>query len=110
MEDERIFVGGNDRTLEPGEKTLEVRLNGESFTALHNKDESIIECLLGAGFNPPYSCLDGACMACMARIEEGTITQEKPGILTEDNIKDREALTCQARPVSKTVKINYDLF
>jgi ferredoxin len=52
--------------------------------------------------------MDGACMACMAKVQEGRVYQEDPGILTDDNIEKCEALTCQAKPLSRIVKVSYD--
>lgn len=107
MGSDQVFIGA---PLEEGAKAqkLEVTLNGETITLETNGEVSVLEALLDAGHNPPYSCMDGACMACMGKIEEGTVVQEDPGILTEDNIEDLEALTCQAKPCSPLVKVNYD--
>jgi ferredoxin len=52
--------------------------------------------------------MDGACMACMAKVQEGRVYQEDPGILTDDNVDKCEALTCQAKPLSRIVKVSYD--
>jgi ferredoxin len=94
---------------DPSEKpeTLVAIIGGTEVEISAHPNLSILESLMDEGHNPPYSCMSGACMACMATLEEGRVIQEDPGILTEDNIKNREILTCQAKPLSKKVKVRY---
>ena len=94
----------------PGElpTKLVALLNGEEIEITPKEGQSILETLLEAGYSAPYSCMDGACMACLAKVRTGTVAQKDPGILTEDNIAACETLTCQARCLSSTVKIDYD--
>jgi ferredoxin-NADP reductase/ferredoxin len=89
---------------------IEAIIDGVATTVPFKKNTSVLETLLDAGLNPPYSCMDGACMACMAKVESGLVYQKDPGILNDDNIDAGECLTCQARPASKTVRINYNTF
>lgn len=83
-------------------------IQGENHEVKANADRSVLESLLEAGLDAPYSCMDGACMACMAKVLEGKVYQEDPGILTDENIIQNEALTCQAKPLSRIVRISYD--
>ncbi len=92
---------------EPPEKII-CELNGETTEVAAKPGQNILETLLEAGLQPPYSCMDGACMACMGKITEGRVYQEDPGILMDDNIKKCESLTCQAKPLSRIVKVSYD--
>ena len=103
---EKVIIGVAPPSIPAAQ--LRVKLDGQEVELEASSDQSILESLLAAGYNPPYSCMDGACMACMAKVQEGTVYQADPGILTEDNIKDGETLTCQARPAALNVRINYD--
>ena len=47
-------------------------------------------------------------MACMAKVKRGHVYQEDPGILTQENIDANEVLTCQAKPLSGVVEVDYD--
>ena len=91
-----------------GPEKIICELNGETTEVAAKPGQNILETLLEAGLQPPYSCMDGACMACMGKIIEGRVYQEDPGILMEDNIKKCESLTCQAKPLSRIVKVSYD--
>jgi len=102
-----VLIGDPKLASEP--KTIIAQLNGESLTVTAQPGQSVLESLLEAGHNPPYSCMDGACMACLAKVKGGLVYQDDMGILTEDNTSVGECLTCQAKPGSEVVKIDYDL-
>lgn len=104
----RIFIG-DDVHLSTPEEVIAV-IGRKEFRAPIKPGQTIIEALIAADANPPYSCLEGACMACMAKVCEGRVYQDDPGILSEENIEVRETLTCQARPVTRIVRVDYDSF
>lgn len=107
LDDAAIVIGDRDKVSEP--KTIEAIIDGETHIVDYKKGKTILESLLDANLNPPYSCLDGACMACIAKVQDGLVYQNDMGILTEDNLAAKECLTCQARPASKCVKVNYEI-
>ncbi len=102
------YIGDKAQAKETSGGKLFADISGETVECEVKEDQSILEALLEAGANPPYSCMDGACMACMAKVQEGIVYQKDPGILSEENIGNHEALTCQARVLSRTVKVSYD--
>ncbi len=106
--DDKIVIG-DDTPLAPT-KTIKAVINGESIEVVADKNTSLLESLIEAGQNPPYSCMNGACMACMAKVIKGRVYQDDPGILTEENIRSGETLTCQAKPLTETVIVDYDDF
>lgn len=91
-------------------ETIEAIIDGESHSVKYSEGKTVLDCLLDANLNPPYSCMDGACMACIAKVETGLVYQNELGILSDDNVAARECLTCQAKPISKVVKIHYETF
>lgn len=106
VSDSWTFIG-TDTPAEPAEKII-ATFNGETFETAAKEGQSVLETLLEAGAQPPYSCMDGSCMACLAKVQEGRVYQEDPGILSDDNIANCETLTCQAKPLSRIVKLSYD--
>ncbi len=102
-----VLIGDKEAAEKP--QQVEVTLGGEHITVTAVEGKAILETLLEEGYNPPYSCMDGACMACLGKIEDGLVYQEDMGILTPDNTEVGECLTCQAKPASKIVKVSYDL-
>ncbi len=56
--------------------------------------------------DPPYSCLEGVCSRCEAKVESGEV-QVISGYEIEGH--PRRIKTCQTFPKSSSVTINYDL-
>lgn len=107
QDDGSLVLGAPLKAPDEPPEVIEAEIDGEIVTVKAIRDLNILETLMNEGHNPPYSCMSGACMACMARIEEGRAIQDDPGILTEENFQHREILTCQARPLSQKLKITF---
>ena len=94
---------------EEGEpEELKAVIEGEEVIIPLNREKSLLEQLLDKGLNAPFSCTSGTCMTCMAKLKEGKIFQMEEGILDEENIQNREILTCQSYPLSRKVAIDYE--
>jgi len=94
---------------EQGEvETIKALLEGETIEIPAEPEISILEQLIEAGFSPPFSCMEGHCMTCMAVLKKGQVYQDEAGILAPENISDKEILTCQAKPLSSVVEVDYD--
>lgn len=105
-EDSVIFEA---EVFDEGEpETLEANIQGENVKISLNREKSLLEQLLDQGHNPPFSCVSGSCMTCMAKLKEGKVFQLDEGILDEDNIEALEILSCQCYPLSKKVIIDYE--
>ena len=89
-------------------KTIQTQLDGEMIEITAQPDISILEQLIDSGHSPPFSCMEGNCMTCMATLKKGRVYQEDPGILDEENISSKEILTCQAKPLSALVEVDYE--
>jgi len=107
-DDDGVFIGDSNAKSDETPRMIEVVVDGETHELEFNENMSILETLLEADLNPPFSCMNGACMACMCKIKEGIVHQEDPGVLADDNIEAGEFLSCQAKVRSKKVKIDYD--
>lgn len=70
--------------------------------------ETILQAGLDKDLNLPYSCMGGACSTCRARLVEGEVEMDCNLILSDTEVADRYILTCQARPITDRVVIDYD--
>ncbi|MGH7155659.1 MAG: 2Fe-2S iron-sulfur cluster-binding protein, partial [Acetobacteraceae bacterium] len=70
--------------------------------------ETIIDAGLRAGLNLPYSCKGGMCCTCRARLLEGHVEMEVNYSLEPWETEAGFILTCQSRPVTPRVTIDYD--
>ena len=101
-----FFETGAFQEGEP--ETLKACIYDEEIEIPLDRETSLLEQLLEAGHNPPFSCTSGSCLTCLAKLKEGKVFQIDEGILDTENIKALELLTCQCYPLSKKVVINYD--
>jgi len=96
-------------SIDPGNvETIKALLEGETIEIPAEPEIPILEQLIEAGFSPPFSCMEGNCMTCMAVLKKGQVYQDEAGILAPENITDKEILTCQAKPLSTVVEVDYD--
>lgn len=79
---------------------IQVEPGGISFDAADN--ESILDAALRQNVALAYSCRDGLCGACKARILDGKLVypDARPEALSEEEQHEGLALLCQARAVS----------
>src|SRR5436309_238607 len=94
-------------SAEPCEQVT-MTLRGQTRDIPYKPGETLLETARGAGFRPAYSCQQGHCGNCMARITSGSVVMKENYVLTESEIADGYALTCQSRPTSKQVVVDYE--
>jgi len=71
-------------------------------------EESILDAALRAGMDLPFACKGGMCSTCRAKLVEGDARMEVNYSLEPWELKAGFILTCQARPVSGKVTVDYD--
>ncbi len=91
-----------------GNTHITVVLDDEETRFEMRMDEIILDAALAKGLDAPYSCQGGICSSCLARVTEGKAVMERNSILDEDEIEEGLILTCQAHPVTESIKIDYD--
>jgi 3-ketosteroid 9alpha-monooxygenase subunit B len=89
----------------PGEITIV--LDGETHEVPYQKGEKVLWAAREAGLEPPFSCEEGYCSCCMAKLSAGTVKMDTNDCLTQDLLDEGWILTCQARCVSGKVKVEY---
>jgi ring-1,2-phenylacetyl-CoA epoxidase subunit PaaE len=71
-------------------------------------EESILDAALRAGMDLPFACKGGMCSTCRAKLVEGDAQMEVNYSLEPWELKAGFILTCQARPCSDKVVVDYD--
>jgi ring-1,2-phenylacetyl-CoA epoxidase subunit PaaE len=61
-----------------------------------------------AGADLPYSCKGGMCSTCRARVMEGKVEMDVNYSLEENEVAAGYVLTCQARPLTEKVVVDFD--
>ncbi|MEM8846528.1 MAG: ferredoxin--NADP reductase [Bacteroidota bacterium] len=91
-----------------GKTQVEVLVDDETFQITMDKKELILDAVLKQDIDAPYSCQGGVCSSCIARVTEGKAEMVKNQILTDGEIAEGLILTCQAHPLTPTLKVDYD--
>lgn len=84
-----------------------VVLDGETHEVHCAPGEFVLEAARRAGLDAPYSCEEGYCSSCMARLKAGRVAMEINDCLTDDLLEEGWILTCQSRCVTPNVRIEY---
>jgi len=74
---------------------------------LHGED-TLIEAATRAGLDLPYSCKGGMCCTCRAKLVEGEVNMAVNYSLEPWETAAGFVLTCQSRPTSARVTVDYD--
>jgi ring-1,2-phenylacetyl-CoA epoxidase subunit PaaE len=70
--------------------------------------QSIIEAALEAGLALPYACRSGMCCTCRARLLEGKTPMDHNYSLEPWEIERGYILTCQAKPITSRIVVDFD--
>ncbi len=93
--------------VEGSASNVTVHLNGKTITFQTDGSKPILDELIALKANPPYSCTSGACSTCLAKVTKGKAKMEVCYALDDDEIAKGYILTCQAKPVSAELELNY---
>ena len=70
--------------------------------------ESILDAARALGADVPFACKAGVCATCRAHLSEGEVTMARNQALDADELARGYILTCQARPETAKVVVDYD--
>lgn len=88
--------------------SLTVALDGETRSMAWPRQRKLLDHLLDAGLDAPYSCREGQCSACACRIISGEVKMLHNEVLDAEDIADGIVLACQSLPVTDDVSISYE--
>jgi ring-1,2-phenylacetyl-CoA epoxidase subunit PaaE len=83
-------------------------LDGDEREVVLQADETILEAALRIGLDAPYACQGGSCCTCRALLQEGEVDMAVNYALSASEVKQGFILTCQSRPKTDSVVVNYD--
>ncbi|WP_406142206.1 2Fe-2S iron-sulfur cluster-binding protein [Streptomyces sp. NBC_01089] len=84
-----------------------VELDGETHRVAWGATTPLLDALLAAGVDAPYSCREGSCAACACRVVEGEVTVIRDDVLDDEDRADGYVLACQALPAAERISITY---
>ena len=101
-------VGAPPPTTGPTPTRVTLIHEGAQTTIPVRPDEPIIDAAIRAGRDLPYSCKAGMCCTCRARVTEGRVEMVVNYSLEPWELEAGFVLTCQARPLTPTVIVDFD--
>ncbi|MFD7663691.1 2Fe-2S iron-sulfur cluster-binding protein [Streptomyces sp. NPDC059788] len=88
---------------------ISVCLGGRTtVTAMAPGDRVVLDAVLRARPETPYSCRDGLCGSCRAKVTSGAVTMDRQFALDAAELAAGYTLTCRARPDSDEVRLDFD--
>jgi ring-1,2-phenylacetyl-CoA epoxidase subunit PaaE len=86
-----------------------VMLDGASRAfAMAKGADSVLDAALAARIDAPFACKAGVCSTCRAKLLEGEVEMEANHALEDYEVKRGYILTCQSRPLTDRLSIDYD--
>ena len=83
------------------------RLHGRATTLHVGPDERVLDAVLAVRDDAPYACKGGVCGTCRARCTSGSVEMDVNYALEPDELAAGVVLTCQARPTSDVVRLEF---
>jgi 3-ketosteroid 9alpha-monooxygenase subunit B len=100
-----------DEAAAPGEEAapsqITLVIDGVEHEVPYEAGERVLEAARRAGLDPPFSCEEGYCSCCMAKLAAGEVKMATNDCLTPDLLEEGWVLTCQSRCVSAKVRLEY---
>ena len=87
--------------------TLSVELDGATRVLPWPAGARMLDVLVAAGLEAPYSCRQGICGACACHLTGGEVEMAHNEVLEEADLADGYILACQAVPLTPDVSITY---
>lgn len=89
---------------------IRVRLQGRNISfRMGESDNNILEAAQNAGIDLPSSCRAGSCSTCRAKIIQGEVSMAINMGLDDDDIAAGFILSCQAKPLTPCVVLDFDV-
>ncbi|WP_038840856.1 ferredoxin--NADP reductase [Salinispora arenicola] len=100
-------AGVGQRAENGRDATLEVELDGQTHRLSWPAGTRLLDVIIAAGLNPPFSCRQGHCGACACRLLGGRVDLVHNEILEEPDFAEGYILACQAVARSDEVSVTY---
>jgi 3-ketosteroid 9alpha-monooxygenase subunit B len=87
--------------------TAEVELDGERHRLQWPRQRTLVDVMIAAGIDVPYSCREGQCGSCACTVVSGDVEMAACDILEPQDRAEGIVLGCQVRPVTDHVHIQF---
>lgn len=88
--------------------TLQVSLDGETRALDWPAGTRMLDVLIDAGLEAPFSCREGICGACACYLSGGKVEMVSNEVLADSDLADGLVLACQSVALTPEVSISYE--
>lgn len=92
----------------PTTTTLTFTLDGRSSEVGLAAGETVLDAVLRVRAEAPFACRGGVCGTCRAVLSEGEVEMDANFALEPDELERGFVLTCQARPTTGALRVDFD--
>jgi ring-1,2-phenylacetyl-CoA epoxidase subunit PaaE len=92
-----------------GAAEVSVVMDGRVTSVPLEPGHTVLDAVMAARPDVPYSCQTGVCGTCRARVVEGEVRMARTWALSEGDRAAGDILTCQAVPVTARVRVDFDV-
>lgn len=98
-----------EERVDDGSRTeASVTLYGQKWDFAMGRHEMVLDAAARAGLDLPYSCKGGMCCTCRAKLVSGEVDMEVNYALYPDEVEAGFILTCQSRPKTDRIEVDFD--
>ncbi|MGH3713163.1 MAG: 2Fe-2S iron-sulfur cluster-binding protein [Micromonosporaceae bacterium] len=87
--------------------SVDIDLDGQTHQLEWPTNRKLLDVMLDAGLDAPFSCRQGVCSACACRLLTGEVKMLNNEVLEEEDLADGYILACQSLPLTPTARITY---
>lgn len=97
-----------DAAVEGETSEVTVVLNGRTTTLTLPRTESVLDAAQKVRGDLPFACKGGVCGTCRAKVTGGEVAMRRNFALEDDEVDAGFVLTCQSRPLTDAVTVDFD--
>ena len=103
-----VVLDGSGATDPSATTTVKVDLDGTTSEVSWPESRVLLDALLDAGLDAPYSCRQGNCSACACKLVDGEVKMKENNVLEQEDLDEGWILACQSLPLTPSVTVTYD--
>jgi 3-ketosteroid 9alpha-monooxygenase subunit B len=87
--------------------TADVELDGQRHRLRWPRQATLVDVMIAAGVDVPYSCREGQCGSCACTLVTGEVEMAASDVLEPEDRAAGLILACQARPMTDEVSVQF---